>query len=453
MTLKPQPGPQTEFCAASASLVIYGGAAGGGKSYALLLEAARYIGYKNYSAILFRRTYPQIKNPGALWDTAVSLYSEIPGSVIKESSLTIEWPKYNSKITFSHMQREADKLQHQGAQYPFIGFDEVTGFEWSQFVYLFSRNRLGMCEGRGDIRPCVRATCNPEPGWLRDFLAPWVDPKYPAPARSGEVRYFWIRGDQVEWGIPGEFVLTGDPLKDPKSCSFIRSSVYDNKALLEADPGYLQQLASLPAIERARLLQGRWDVEDGDRIFDRSWFKVTSERPAKFRKIVRYWDLAGTSELEKNGYRACYTAGALVAQDMQGAFWLLDMRRFRESGSKVQQMIVAQARLDHDEWGDVEVVIEQEPGSAGKFVVESYARELAGHNFKGDRPTGAKEARWQPMAAQARAGNFYILQSNVWNGRFLAEVEDVPFGEYKDQVDAAAGGFAQVAVRKPFLFR
>lgn len=448
VTLKPQPGPQTEFCRSSASVVFFGGSAGGGKSYALLLELARYITVKNYSAMFFRKTYPQIKNAGGLWDTAVALYSQLPGAVIRESALTIEWPAYGSKITFSHLQHEQDKLQHQGAQYPAIGFDEVTHFTQSQFMYLFSRNRLGLCEPK--LRPFIRATCNPEPGWVRDFLAPWVDPKFPIPAKSGEVRYFFVRGDNVIWVEPDALELTGDPVKDPKSATFIRSSIYDNKLLLQNDPEYLTNLASLNAVERARLLDGRWDVEDGDRVFDRAWFpKATpDELPTKWRRKVRYWDLAGTAETEKNGYRACWTAGVLLGQDEQGRVWVLDVVRFRESPANVQDRI---ARVAAEDGVEVEIVVEQEPGASGKFVIESYQRRLAAYKFAGDRPTGEKTARWGPFATHAKAGMVRLLKA-PWNEAFLAEVEDAPFGAYKDQVDAAAGGYAIVTSRRPFAF-
>lgn len=449
--LRPQPGPQTEFCQSDASLVFYGGSAGGGKTFALLLELARHHTVEGYSAILFRKTFPQIKNPGGLWDTAVALYSQLPGVAIKESALTIEWPKYRSKIAFSHLQHEQDKQQHQGAQYPVIGFDEVTHFSKSQFMYLFSRNRLGMCAPA--LRPYIRATCNPEPGWVRDFLAPWIDPKYPVPAASGEIRHFFVRGDNVEWVYPEDLVLTGDPLQDPKSATFIRSTIFDNKALLEADPGYLTQLNSLNAVEKARLLHGRWDVEEGDRIFDRSWFKLVTpdEIPKKFKRLVRYWDLAGTSELEKNGYRACWTAGVLMGLDFEGRIWILDVTRFRLSPSDGQQRILKVAENDRELWGNVEIRIEQEPGSAGKFVIESYAKTLMGHKFEGDRPTGEKTARWGPLASFAKTGHVSVLRA-PWNEAFLSEVDEAPFGAFKDQVDAAAGAFSDLAARKQFAF-
>jgi predicted phage terminase large subunit-like protein len=432
-------------------VVFYGGSAGGGKTFALLLELARHHTVEGYSAILFRKTFPQIKNPGGLWDTAVALYSQLPGAVIRESALTIEWPKYRSKIAFSHLQHEQDKQQHQGAQYPVIGFDEVTHFTKSQFMYLFSRNRLGMCAPK--LTPYIRATCNPEPGWVRDFLAPWVDPKYPHRARSGEVRHFFVRGDNVEWVNPDEHEITGDPLRDPKSCTFIRSTIYDNQELLKNDPSYLTNLNSLGAVERARLLDGRWDIEEGDRIFDREWFKLVTpdELPKRFKRLVRYWDLAGTSELEKNGYKACWTAGVLVGLDYEGNYWILDVSRYRLGPSDVQARIRRTAEDDAATWGKVEIRVEQEPGAAGKFVIESYGKYLDGFNFEGDRPTGEKTARWGPAASAAKTGRVSVLKG-PWNEAFLSEVDNAPFGTYKDQVDAFAGAYSDLSTKKRFAF-
>jgi predicted phage terminase large subunit-like protein len=432
--------------------VFYGGAAGGGKTYALLLEALRDYQRTGYAAVIFRRTNPQIKNAGGLWDTAVELYSSLPGIEINSSSSTISWPKYKSKVVFSHMQHEVDKYQHQGAQYPFIGFDEVPHFSKEQFVYLFSRNRLGMCDPRA-TPPRIRATCNPEPGWVRDWLAPWIDPKYSHPAASGEVRYFFMREDKILWVLPHELEITGDPLRDPKSCTFIRSTIYDNRALMLNDPSYVQQLNSLGSVQRARLLHGNWDVEEGDRIFDRSWFKplTTSDLPKKWRRLVRYWDLAGTGELERNGYRACWTAGVLLGEDTQGRNWVLDVSRFRKSPGEVLEAISKVAHDDAANWGQVDIRVEQEPGASGKFVIEAYRNALTGFKFEGDRPTGEKTARWGPFAAAARGGDVYYLRA-PWNEEFLCEVSDAPFGDYKDQVDAAAGAYSTIKRRKGFAF-
>jgi predicted phage terminase large subunit-like protein len=420
-------------------------------TYALLLEALRYIQKRGYSAILFRKNFTQIKNAGGIWDTAVTLYSQIPGAVVRESALTIEWPKFGSKITFSHMQHEQDKFSHQGAQYPFIGWDEVPHFSREQFMYLFSRNRLGLCDP--SVIPTIRATCNPEPGWVRDFLSPWVDSKYPHPARSGETRYFFVKDDRVQWVPPDELELTGDPLKDPKSCAFIRSTIHDNKELLRNDPSYLQQLNSLTAVQRQRLLLGNWDVEEGDKIFDRDWFRplLPADLPPKFKRLVRYYDLAGTGELEKNGYRACWTAGVLLGLTLDGRIIVLDVKRFRKAPGEVQEAISKIAADDKANFGNVDIRVEQEPGSAGKFVIESYTKSLAGYNFAGDRPTGEKTARWGPFASQARGGNVYYLKA-PWNEAFLSEVGEAPFGDFKDQVDAAAGAYSEITLRKPFAF-
>ncbi len=234
---------------------MYGGAAGGGKTFGLLLDAAKPERIRNggYGAVIFRRTSKQVRNEGGLWDESVKLYSLI-GATPRRSFLTWEFDS-GAKVTFAHLQHEENKLDWQGAQVPYIGFDELTHFTESQFFYLLSRNR-----SMSGVKPVVRATCNPAPGWVKAFLAPWLDKGYPHPALSGEVRWFVRENGQILWVDEGHRDEDGQP---PKSVTFIRSTIHDNQALLAVNPEYLTNLKSLPLVEQARLLHGDWDVFEG----------------------------------------------------------------------------------------------------------------------------------------------------------------------------------------------
>ena len=159
--IKPQSGPQEDFLATSADIAVYGGSAGAGKSFDLLLEPTRHIHIGDFNAVIFRRTYPQITNPGGLWDTSSEIYPSC-GGVPKLSMLNWTFPS-GAKIKFAHMQYEQDRYEWDGAQIPFIGFDQLEHFTWRQFFYMLSRNR-SLC----GVNPYVRATCNPDPDhWLR----------------------------------------------------------------------------------------------------------------------------------------------------------------------------------------------------------------------------------------------------------------------------------------------
>ena len=158
--IKPQVGYQQIALSSPADIVIGGAAAFVGKTFALLLDPLRHITNPNFGGVIFRRTSVQIRNEGGLWDTSVKLYP-IVGGTPRESSL--DW-KFTSgaKLSFRHLEYEKNKYDWQGAQIPCIGFDELTHFSESMFFYLLSRNRSNCT-----VRPCVRATCNPDPeSWV-----------------------------------------------------------------------------------------------------------------------------------------------------------------------------------------------------------------------------------------------------------------------------------------------
>ncbi len=253
--IRPQPGPQTTFLSSRADIAVIGGSAGGGKSWTLLFDPLRHVRNPGFGGVIFRRTTPQITNEGGLWDEAGDLYPLAGGKGL--ASLDYAWPS-GANIGFRHLQHESTKCDWQGAQLAYIGFDELTHFTESQFFYMLSRLRT-TC----GVRPYVRAGTNPDASsWVKRFLAPWVDSTYPDRARSGELRWFvrvkgllyWARHpDELRAKFPEEKVR-------PKSVTFVRSSIFDNRILLEKDPDYLANLQALPEVERARLLDGDWDA-------------------------------------------------------------------------------------------------------------------------------------------------------------------------------------------------
>jgi hypothetical protein len=251
--IRPQPGPQEDWLSSSADIAVLGGSAGGGKTWAMVHDPLRHVANPDFGAVIFRRTSPQITNEGGLWDEAGKVYPLI-GAKANQSTLDWRFPS-GANIGFRHLQHEATKYDWQGTQLPFIGFDELPHFTESVFFYMLSRNR-STC----GVRPYVRATCNPDPGWVKRLLAPWVDRKFADPARSGEIRWFARIKGVIVWGRSAEDLERDHPKCYPKSITFVRASIFDNKKLLDADPGYLANLHALPDVERARLLDGDWDV-------------------------------------------------------------------------------------------------------------------------------------------------------------------------------------------------
>lgn len=250
----PQPGPQTEFLAAKdVDIVIYGGAAGGGKTFSLLSDPLKYLDVPGFGYVVFRRTSPMITNEGGLWDESLKWYPMLGAKPIRGN---LEWRfPGGATATFRHLQHADTVHDWQGSQVPWIGFDELLHFTKDQFFYMLSRNR-----STTGIPGKVRATCNPGPGWVREFLAPWVDPHHPNPAKSGEVRYFIRPKGDVVWVAADYRDEDDDP---PKSMTFIRSTIYDNQELLRVDPKYISSLKIQNAVQQARLLRGDWDIMDG----------------------------------------------------------------------------------------------------------------------------------------------------------------------------------------------
>src|SRR5215469_17003381 len=265
-TISPQPGPQTAFLQTSADICIYGGAAGGGKTVALLIAPLRYVSrVPNFTVVCFRRTMPQITNPGGLWDETQNLYPRT-GGMPHLGPREWRWPR-GGKIKFSHLQFDSTVYGWQGAQIALICFDELTHFSRHQFFYMVSRNR-STC----GVRPYIRATCNPDAdSWVADFLAWWLDPEtgFPIPERAGVLRYYVRVGDKIEWAarpedlmqhLPGmEAPPPGFELPRPLSVTFIPASVFDNPALLQVNPEYVTW-RSLPLLECERLLGGNWKI-------------------------------------------------------------------------------------------------------------------------------------------------------------------------------------------------
>ena len=285
MIIKPQKGFQEKFLSTSADIAIGGGSAGAGKTYALLLEDLRHYQNPNFGSVTFRRTSPQIRGEGGLWDTSLQIYNHV-GAAPKESSL--QWAfKSGAKASFRHLEYEKNVLDWQGTQLPLIKWDELTHFSANMFFYLLSRNR-STC----GVKPYMRATCNPDPdSWVAEFISWWIDQDtgYPIPERDGQLRYFMRNGEEYFWGdsvaevvksaeaILHKYMKKSSIVKPEdfiKSLTFIHGDIYGNEELLKVNPAYLGNLISQSEAERAMLLEGNWKVRlDGHELYEYSKFK------------------------------------------------------------------------------------------------------------------------------------------------------------------------------------
>jgi len=226
---KANEGPQEEFLAAGETDVLYGGAAGGGKSYAMLIDPLRFAHRSAHRAIILRRSMPELRE---LIDKSRELYPKaFPGAKYKEVEKMWTFPS-GAKMEFGFLERDADVYRYQGQAYSFIGFDEITHlpteFSWN---YLGSRLRTTDPE----IEVYMRCTANP-----------------------GGSGAHWVKKRYIDPAPPNDSFRGADGL----TRKFIPARLQDNPYLAK-DGRYEQMLASLPPTQRQQLLEGNWDVAEG----------------------------------------------------------------------------------------------------------------------------------------------------------------------------------------------
>ncbi len=392
--------------------VLYGGAAGGAKSVAMLMAALQYVGVPGYSAIIFRRTLTDLNLPSGLIPVAKAWLAGKASWSATEN--TFHFPS-GATLTFGYLDHDGAEHRYQGSEFQFIGFDEVTQFTEQQYTYMFSRLRSGAGPGDplGRVPKRMRATANPGGRgheWVRDrFILPWrrhID--------AGTT-------DDKRWFHP--------------------ATVADNPYL---DDEYLDNLSELDPVTRAQLRDGDWDIRPEGRMFNRNWFKVVRAVDIPDGcSWIRYWDLAATAPTPTND--PDYTAGVLVAYHRQSGMCLIrDVVRLRASANAVEQRIRQTAEADGR---SVTIHFEQEPGSSGKTVIDHYIRRvLPEFTVRSNRPTGSKLDRAQPLSARAERGDIQIIEGS-WNEALLAELELFPDGAHDDQVDALAGAYTALVER------
>ena len=245
---KPNEGPQTEFLAAGEREVLYGGAAGGGKSYAMLADPLRYMGHSSFSGLLLRHTTEELRE---LIFKSQELYPQIwPG--IKWSERKMQWvAPSGARLWMSYLDRDEDVARYQGLAFSWIGFDELT--QWATpFAWNYMRSRLRSTAP--DLPIYMRATTNPGGrghGWVKKMF---IDPAIPNKA---------FNATDIE---------TGKPMLYPEGHSkegaalfkrkFIPAMLADNPYLAESGD-YEAMLLSLPEQQRRQLLNGDWDIKEG----------------------------------------------------------------------------------------------------------------------------------------------------------------------------------------------
>lgn len=472
----PQPGPQTAFLSSSADIVIYGGGAGSGKTYGLLLEPLRHVHNPGFGSVIFRRKTTDITKEGGLWDEAMTLYQMI-GAVPRSGNVLDHRFPAGAKVAFGHLQYNETVLEWHSAQIALLMFDELQTFTKYQFFYMLTRNR-SVC----GVRPYVRATCNPDAdSWLADFLAWWIDEetgypisepwwpqlskKYQGVERSGKVRWlikvdedlFWFDSydEAIAWrdenGLADDF--------EPKSVTFIPGRLDDNPALTKKDPSYRANLYLQDRVTRERLLGGNWKIRaTGGQFFKRADFEIVESDAVPrtgILKRIRYWDFAGTavkrSRSKKNMQKLLqndpdWTVGTKGFITKDKIIYIEHVVRTRSNPSGVTKLFKQTVEADGKQcvqW------IEQEPGSSGKMAADFLKKLMIGYAVRAEPVSGSKHSRIEPYQAYTEGGNIKIVRGE-WNEWFLDQHDGYPDPMVHDDApDSASGLFAKLTGKGP----
>lgn len=447
-----QEGPQTMFLSLSdVDIVVYGGAAGGGKSFALLLEPLRNINDGRFRATTFRRTSPEITKAGGLWDVSMEIY---PTCSAKPRASSSEWifPS-GAKHSFLHFEHETDKGKHLGLQSDLLQFDQLETFTHGMFFFLVSRVR-----GTGAVESTrIRATLNPpdpnepEGMWVHQLLAPWVDPEHERyPMKAGEILHLY-RDEEAE-GDESDFKWYDEPQYETRegrtfvktmSFSFVPATIFDNKILLDRDPRYMSKLNGLQYEERLRLRDGRWDILKTGTMFKRPWLTnniININSLPKNLKLIRVWDKAATDE-QMSVSKTPYTCGLKVGY-LKGEYYILGEVHERMGTTELLETMRSTAIMDGHQCAIYE---EREPSASGKIICELQARTtFAGFTYDWLVPgdVGDKIKRANPASAAAEKGLIHIVATgdpvaDRWIKPFITEVTMFPNG-LKDRVDCLA---------------
>ncbi len=408
---------QTAFLLLDEREALFGGAAGGGKSEALLIGALQNVDDYPKSSLLLRKTFRDLDKPQALMFRARQW---LAGTDAHWDGINHRWNfPSGATLQFGFIDHDGDELKFQSSEYHFVGFDELTHFPEHHYLYMFSRMR--------------RLKDTPVGLQMRGGTNP------------GGPGHEWVRK---------RFDLPNGPRHDPKMI-FINATLWDNP-FLEAEE-YAEGLDLLGDLTKAQLLYGDWTATSTGGYFKAENFKVIGwdEVPtgSDFVAIIRYWDFAATEPSDLNP-DPDYTVGLKLGlvenppgSDSPRDWYVLDVERFRGNPGMVENRLKAVAANDGPrvvQW------LEQERGAAGKLLFQNYATNVIPKSTA--RPLwaqGTKEVKAAVAAARVDEGRVY-LADGPWVDDFMSECAAFPLGSHDDQVDGISN--AIIAIDKERVF-
>ncbi len=424
------PGPQTEFLKHNAFELLYGGAAGGGKSVGLLACAVQGVNYRDFAGILFRKTYKQLEEPGGLVERSREIYPHY-GGLYRTGDFRWRFPS-GAQVVLRHLQHTNDRYSYQGAEYSFEGFDQLEQFDEEDYLYLFSRAR----SRDPRIRARIRASANPGAAWLLDRYLPWLgtdselDQKGWPRAQQGEELYF-IRENE-------EDILVEPDHPEALGRTFIAATIYDNPTLMENDPDYIRRLKALPFVERRRLLDADWHIESAaGNIYKREWMVIAEIEYPVLEASVRAFDFAAT-EKETQKDDPDLTATVKMGRGRHGTIWVVDSYQEDTSPAGQQRLLLS---YHESEPRNIAFCIPQDPGQAGKKQAVDYANLLQGRTVYTIPRQRDKVFYSGPLSAAFEFDQVRILKA-PWNPEFINHLSNFPSPRWHDDlVDAANDAF------------
>lgn len=444
-TLAPASQPQEEFLASDSTITLYHGSAGGGKTFAIILNMVKFAAMRNSTIVCFRRTSTQIRAPGSVWQEATVIFQRMfPDAKIKHRDLEIYIPSTNSLVKFSHLQYVQDVNSFLGSQLSAVFFDEATTFEpFEDFILpLLGRMR----NANVDYKPQMFWATNPkfEHGihhWIRDFYLD--DNGIAIPERSNVERYFVLQDNKPLWYDSMEEAEAIHGKGKPRSFRAIRSHVTQNIPLMRSNPDYVSNLLALPDIKRRIFYDGSWTAREEEAgYFKREWCNIVPFASLERCQRVRAWDSAAVAPSSASP-DPDWTRGTLISKDKNGIYTVEDIVSLRDRPHVVEQAIYATAEEDGS---GVTVVIECDPGQAGIAYANHIKTKLAemGYYCKVIRSQKAKLTRFLPVSALAEAGKIQFVRGEWLEDAFieLEEFTGSKHGGHDDICDTLSSGIA-----------
>lgn len=390
--------------------LLYGGAAGGGKSHFLLYAALQYVDVPGYSAALFRKSFSDLMLPGALIPKSHEwLDPWIDKGEVKwhDKDKRYTFLESGATLTFGYLDARDDHLRYQGAEFQFVGIDEITHINPVSSRYLFSRLRR-LKGSKIPIR--FRAACNPG-GTYGDYYYQ---------------RYFVDNLD-----------ANGRPVR-----YFLQAGLKDNPHL-DAEE-YRESLAELDPITRAQLEDGNWEIRPKGDLFDKGWLLTINYMDIpKHVRWVRFWDLASidpkyrkkTIDMKAPDYTVGFKLGYA-----DGCYYIGDIIKVQKAPGDIETLIYQTAVADGYSCA---IRMEEEGGASGKANIDRYARHvLPGFDFAGIRPVVSKIERARPVAAACQVGSVFVSNRCRMITDFYAQLEAFPAGANDDIIDGFSGAFS-----------